>query len=41
MLIVIAAALAMGACVFYAAIVVSGQQDDTWPDDMDKNGGAL
>ena len=40
MLIVIAAVLALGAGVFYVAIVVSGKQDDTWPDEMDKNGGA-
>lgn len=38
MLIVIAAVLALGAGVFYAAMVVSGKQDDTWPDE---NGGAL
>lgn len=41
MLIVIAAVLVLGAGVFYAAMVVSGNQDNTWPDDMDKNGGAL
>lgn len=41
MIIVIAAVLGMMAGVFYAAMVVSGKQDDTWPDDMDKNGGAL
>lgn len=35
MLIVIAAVLAMGAGVFYAAMAESGKQDDTWPDDMD------
>lgn len=39
--IVIAAVLFLGAGVFYAAMVVSGKQDDTWPDDTDKNGGAL
>ena len=39
MLIVIAAVLILGAGVFYVAMVVSGKQDDTWPDDMDKNGG--
>ena len=33
MLIVIAAVLVLGAGVFYAAMVVSGEQDDTWPDD--------
>lgn len=38
MLIVIAAVLFLGAGVFYAAIVVSGMQDDAWPDGMDKNG---
>lgn len=41
MLIVIAAVLFLGAGVFYAAMVVSGKQDDTWPDEMDKDGGAL
>lgn len=41
MLIVIAAVLVLGAGVFYVAMVVSGKQDDTWPDEMDKNGGAL
>ena len=41
MLIMIAAVLALGAGVFYVAMVVSGKQDDTWPDEMDKNGGAL
>ena len=41
MLIVIAAVLILGAGVFYVAMVVSGKQDDTWPDEMDKNGGAL
>lgn len=41
MLIVIAAVLVLGAGVFYVAMVVSGKQDDTWPDDTDKNGGAL
>ena len=40
MLIVIAAVLALGAGVLYVAMVVSGKQDDTWPDEMDKNGGA-
>ena len=35
MAIVIAALLVLGAGVFYAAMVVSGEQDDTWPDDMD------
>ena len=41
MLIVIAAVLVLGAGVFYVAMVVSGKQDDTWPDDTDSNGGAL
>lgn len=41
MAIVIAAVLFLGAGVFYAAMVVSGKQDDTWPDDLDKNGGEL
>ena len=41
MAIVIAAVLFLGAGVFYAAMVVSGGQDDTWPDDRNKNGGAL
>ena len=41
MIIVIAAVLVLGAGVFYAAMVVSGKQDDTWPDDLDKNGGTL
>ena len=36
----IAAVLVLGAGVFYVAMVVSGKQDDTWPDEMDKNGGA-
>ena len=40
MAIVIAAVLVLGAGVFYAVMVVSGKQDDTWPDEMDKNGGA-
>ena len=35
MLIVIAAVLALGAGVFYVAMVVSGKQDDTWPEEMD------
>ena len=35
MLIVIAAVLALGAGVFYAATVVASEQDDTWPYDMD------
>lgn len=38
MLIVIAAVLSLGAGVFYVAMVVSGEQNDTWPDE---NGGAL
>ena len=38
MLIVIAAVLALGAGVFYAAMVVSGRQDDSWPEEMDKDG---
>lgn len=37
MLIVIAAVLILGAGVFYAAMVVSSRQDDTW---LDENGGA-
>ena len=37
MAIVIAAVLALGAGVFYAAMVVSSRQDDTWPDAMDRN----
>lgn len=41
MIIVIAAVLGLMAGVFYAAMVVSGKQDDTWPDEMDKNGGTL
>ena len=41
MAIVIAAVLAIGAGVFLAAMIVSGKQDDTWPDEMDKNRGAL
>ena len=41
MAIAIAAVLVLGAGVFYVAMVVSGKQDDTWPDEMDKNGGAL
>lgn len=41
MLIAIAAVLVLGAGVFYVAMVVSGKQDDTWPDEMDKNGGTL
>ena len=40
MAIVIAAVLVLFAGVFYVAMVVSGKQDDTWPDEMDKNGGA-
>lgn len=35
MLIVIAAVLVLGAGVFYVAMVVSSEQDDTWPDEMD------
>lgn len=41
MIIVIATVLGLMAGVFYAAMVVSGKQDDTWPDEMDKNGGTL
>lgn len=37
MAIVIAAVLVLGAGVFYAAMVVSGRQNDTWPDAMDRN----
>lgn len=33
--IVIAAILVLMAGVFYAAMVVSGKQDDTWPEEMD------
>lgn len=33
--IVIAAVLFLGSVVFYAAMFVSGEQDDTWPDEMD------
>ena len=40
MVIVIAAILVLMAGVFYSAMVVSGEQNDTWPDEMDKNGGA-
>lgn len=40
MLNVIAAVLFLGASVFYAVMVVSSKQDDTWPDDTDNNGGA-
>lgn len=36
MAIVIAAVLFLGAGVFYAAMVVSGKQDDEWP--MDERG---
>lgn len=39
MLIVIAAVLILLAGVFYADMVVSGKQDDTWQDDMEKTGG--
>lgn len=35
MAIVIATVLFLGAGVFYAAMVVSSRQDDTWPDEMD------
>lgn len=38
MLIVIAAVLVLLAGVFYAAMVVSGKQDDSWPEEMDKDG---
>ena len=38
MTIVIAAVLFLGAGVFYAAMVVSGKQDDTWQDEMDETG---
>lgn len=37
--IAIAAVLVLTAGVFYAAMVVSGKQDDTWPDEADNNGG--
>ena len=39
MAIVIAAVLVLGAGVFYAAMVVSGEQDDTWKNEMDETGG--
>lgn len=35
MVIVISAVLILLAGVFYAAMVVSGNQDDTWSDEMD------
>ena len=35
MAIAIAAVLVLCAGVFYVAMVVSGKQDDTWPDEMD------
>ena len=35
MAIVIAAVLVLLAGVFYAAMVVSGKQDDSWPEEMD------
>lgn len=35
MVIVIAAVLVLCAGVFYAAMVVSGKQDDSWPEEMD------
>lgn len=35
MAIVIATVLVLGAGVFYAAMVVSGKQDDSWPEEMD------
>lgn len=38
MAIVIAAVLVLLAGVFYAAMVVSGKQDDFWPEEMDKDG---
>lgn len=38
MSIVIAAVLVLLAGVFYAAMVVSGKQDDSWPEEMDKDG---
>lgn len=36
--IVIAAVLVLLAGVFYAAMVVSGTQDDSWPEEMGKDG---
>lgn len=36
--IVISAVLILLAGVFYAAMVVSGKQDDSWPEEMDKDG---
>lgn len=38
MVIVISAVLILLAGVFYAAMVVSGKQDDSWPEEMDKDG---
>lgn len=38
MAIVIAAVLVLFAGVFFAAMVVSGRQDDSWPEEMDKDG---
>ena len=38
MLIVIAAVLVLMAGVFYEAMVVSGKQDDVWPDEMASRG---
>ena len=38
MAIVIAAVLSLFAGVFYVAMVVSGKQDDTWPDEMASRG---
>lgn len=35
MAIVIATILILFAGVFYAAMVVSGRQDDSWPEEMD------
>ena len=41
MAIVIATVLALGAGMFYAAMAVSSEQDDTQPDDTDNNGGCM
>ena len=38
MAIVIATVLVLFAGVFLAAMAVSGRQDDSWPEEMDKDG---
>ena len=38
MAIMIATVLVLGAGVFYVAMVISGKQDDTWPDDRQHGG---